>query len=109
MNKVTLYQFNSPSSNINIEAYFDDGKLVIEGQDIGKTVEEAWGDSDYEYFITVPSNEVIKLYGLFQAKEGDEAGLLNAIADKYNTNTCYSEFRDFLETNGVKHEGFSWA
>jgi hypothetical protein len=27
--------------------------LVVEGYDIGKTVEEVWGDSDYEYSITV--------------------------------------------------------
>jgi len=107
MNRITLYQFNSPAINIYIEAYFDDGKLVIEGQDIGKTVEEAWGDSDYEYSVTVPSNEVIKLYGLFQVKDGDEEGLLKVIANKYNTNTCYSEFRGFLETNRIKHEGFS--
>lgn len=109
MNRITLYQFKSPSINIYIDAYFDDGKLIIEGQDLGKKVEEAWGDSDYEYSVTVPSNEVIKLYGLFQAKEGDEAGLLNAIADKYNTLTCYSEFRDFLEKNGINHEGFTWS
>jgi len=109
MNKITLYQFESPSINIYIEAYFDDGKLVIEGQDIGKTVEEAWADSDYEYSVTVPSDEVLKLYSLFQVEEGDEAALLKAIAEKYNTNTCYSEFRDFLEKNGIKHEGFTWT
>jgi hypothetical protein len=80
VNKITLYQFKSPSINIYIEAYFDDGKLVIEGQDIGETVEEVWGDSDYEYSVTVHSNEIIKLYGPFQVKEGDKEGLLKAIA-----------------------------
>lgn len=109
MNKISLYQFKSPFISIYIDAYFDDGKLIIEGQDIGKTVEEVWGDSDYEYSVTIPSNEVIKLYALFQVKEGDENGLLKAIADKYNTNTCYSEFRDFLKENGIEYEGFTWA
>jgi hypothetical protein len=109
MNKITLFQLKSPSINIYIEAYFDDGKLVIEGQDIGKTVKEAWGDSDYEYSVTIPRHEVIKLYSLFQVKEGDKEGLLKAIAEKYNTNTCYSEFRDLLEKNGIESDGFTWA
>ena len=26
----------------------DDGEIVLEGQDVGPSVEEIWGDSDYE-------------------------------------------------------------
>ena len=31
------------------------GDLVLEGQDLGAGVEEYWGDSDYEYWVVVPS------------------------------------------------------
>ena len=92
MNRITMFQLSSPSISIYIEAYFDDEKLIIDGQDLGKLVEEWWGDSDYEYSVIVPSDEVIKLYSLMKVKEGDKEGLLNAIANRYHTNTCYSEF-----------------
>jgi hypothetical protein len=35
--------------------------------------------------------------------------LLKVIAEKFNTNHCYSEFKDFLEKHGIKSEGFSWT
>jgi hypothetical protein len=107
--KVTLFHLVNPNIEVTIEAYFEEEKLVIEGYDIGKRVEEAWGNSDYEYSVTIPNKEVIKLYPLLKVKEGDKEGLLKAIASKYNTNTCYSTFRDFLDKNGIKSDGFSWA
>ena len=109
MNRFMLFQYKTSEISISIEAYFDGDNLVIEGYDIGKRVEEAFGDSDYEYSVTVTGDEVIKLYSLMHVKECDKEGLLKAIADKYHSNTCYSEFRDFLDRNGIKSEGFSWA
>ena len=45
---VILFQFKNEGISIQIEAKFDNGDLVIEGYDIGRTVKEYWGDSDYE-------------------------------------------------------------
>lgn len=109
MNRIALFRLETPDISIYIDAYFQGEKLIIEGQDLGKTVEEWWGDSDYEYSVTIPCDEVIKLYFLMQVKEGDREGLLKAIACRYHTNTCYSEIRDFLDKNRIKSEGFSWA
>ena len=109
MCRITLFNYDSPDISINIQAYFEMEKLIIDGYDIGKRVMEVLGDSDYEYKTTIPADEVIKLYPLFNVTHGDKSGLLNAIAGKFNTNTCYSEFRDFLEKNGIRSEGFAWA
>ena len=109
MLQVSLYQFKSDFISIDIQAYFQEESLVIEGYDIGKNVKDYWGDSDYEYSTTIPENEVKKLYHLMDVAKGDKGGLLKAIADKYHSNTCYSEFSDYLEKNGIKSEGFSWA
>jgi hypothetical protein len=104
MNRITLYQFNSSDIKITVEAYFNIEDLVIDGYDIGKSVEEHWGDSDYAYHTTVPADEVKKLYPLLTVPEGDKEGLLNAIAKTYNTNSCFSDFNDFLRKNGIKTE-----
>ena len=94
---------------VTVEAYFDDENLVIDGYDIGDFVEKYWGDSDYEYSTTVFEAGVVKLYELFNVREGDKEGLLKAIAENYNDNSCYSNFRTFLAENGIKYESFSWT
>ena len=109
MHKITLYHFKSPEIKITIEAYFDKGKLIVEGYDIGSGVKEWWGDSDYEYSVSIYPEEVEKVYSLFEVKKGDKSALLKAIACRFNSNSCYSDFRDFIDKNGIKSEGFSWA
>ncbi len=109
MLRVTLYQVFNPEISIDIQAYFDGENLVIKGYDIGKKVEEVWGDSDYEYVTTILEDEVTKLYALIQVKEGDKSELLKVLSEKFNTNTCYSEIGKFLENNHIKTDGFSWT
>jgi hypothetical protein len=52
---------------------------------------------------------VKKLYPLLKVQEGDKEGLLLAIAARFNTNTCYSEWQNLLNTHGIKAESFSWT
>jgi hypothetical protein len=109
MLQVTLFRLKNENISIDIQAYFDEESLVIEGYDIGKRVKEYWGDSDYEYSITIAEEEVKKLYALMNIQEGHKEDLLKAIAERYNTNSCFSEFRDFLDKNEVGYKGFSWT
>lgn len=108
MDKVTLFHFETSDIKVTIEAYFRNDWLMVEGYDIGKRVEEIWGDSDYEYSLGVNPGELKKLYPLFGICYGDKDGLLTAIAEQYNTNSCYSQFMDLLTQNGIKAETFSW-
>src|SRR5215510_4811731 len=110
MDRVVLFTSKTPDISVTIEAYFDsDGNLVVEGYDIGKQVEEYWGDSDYEYSTTITKEEVTKLYLLFNLREDvGTNNLLTVIQEKFNTNSCYSEFQTFLEKNGIRYKGFSW-
>jgi hypothetical protein len=103
----TLYQFKNEEISIHIEAYFENGNLIVSGYDIGKRVKEYFGDSDYEYTTTVHAPEVEKLSALLNVEENEEA-LLLALAIRFNTNSCYSAFQTFLDDNKIKYEGFSW-
>jgi hypothetical protein len=109
MESIILFKLENSGIKVTIEACFDEENLVIDGYDIGSVVEKYWGDSDYEYSLTIKASEVIKLYPLFKTKEGDKAGLLQAIAAEYNDNSCYSNFRAFLDRNGIRYESFSWT
>jgi hypothetical protein len=52
----------SASTSVYIDAKVsDEGNLVISGQDLGSAPDEIFGDSDYEYWLTVPAAEKDKL------------------------------------------------
>jgi hypothetical protein len=106
MNKVTLYHFKDNGIQITIEAYFNDETLIIKGHNIGKWVEEVLDDSDYKYETTIDQEELKKLYPLMNVLTGDKDSLLKAIADKYATKFCYSEFNDFLRDYHIRSGGF---
>jgi hypothetical protein len=110
MMKVTLFQLKNENISVTIEAFYDQsGCLVVEGYDIGKTVKEYWGDSDYEYSVKVAPDELKKLYPLLGIAQNEKQEMLSYLKTHFHTNTCYSEVREFLEHHGIKHEGFSWT
>lgn len=105
---VTLYHHETTDIKIDIEARFEGDTLVIDGYDIGERVKDYWGDSDYEYSITIPPNSVNELYSLLKIEPGDKQNLLKELAKRYNTNTCFSDIRKLLDDNHMACEGFSW-
>lgn len=107
MDRVVLFSMNEEHVKVIVEAYFDAmGTLIIEGYDIGKTVEEYWGDSDYEYSTTVNPDEVKKLYASLNLNSQEE--LLTYLQFHYHANDCYSKIQELLANLNVKFEGFSW-
>ena len=108
ISEVTLYDFRDEDIHINIVARFEEGKLIIDGYDIGKRVEGIIGDSDYEYIITVHESEVLRLYKETGIFSGDKGSMLHWLAENFNTNSCFSAFSDFLSAKDIKHETFTW-
>lgn len=109
MDSVVLFSMKTENIKVIIEAYFDkEDNLVIEGYDIGKTVEEYWGDSDYEYSTTISPEEVNKLYVALNITPGSKDELLNYLQIHYNQNDCYSKIVNLLTHHQIKSEGFSW-
>jgi len=93
-----------------MEMYFtEQGKLVFDGYDIGKSVSEFWGDSDYEYKYTIEQNGVAKLFHLFGLPNSDRALLLREIKKRFGENDAYSKFGDFLRENDIDFDSFTWA
>jgi hypothetical protein len=107
-NEVTLYDFRDESIHINVVARFEKEKLIIDGYDIGKKVQEIMGDSDYEYIITVHEAEVVKLFEVVAIPVGDQDSMLRWLTESFNTNSCFSAFSEFLSAKGIVHETFTW-
>ena len=85
-------------TSVFIDAYIDDdGTLVISGQDLGKAPKEFWGDSDYEYWITVSSKD-------------KDMVLLTLLESLYKGDfQVISKFRDLLNEKAIEYEFNSWV
>jgi|SRR5579862_863817 len=74
-----------------------DGSLRLDAQDMGKVVEEMWGDGDYEFWVDVPATALRKL--VFVLLREKYAGRVGAV----------DEFTAFCKREEIEHEWDSWA
>ena len=103
-----LFSINNENISVTINLGFDGEDLKLDGYDIGKTVSEMWGDSDYEYTITVSAAELPRLYELNQVPFGNKKKLLSALAKFLSDNKAYSLFHDYLKENTIEFTCFSY-
>lgn len=108
-NSITLYRFKDKEIKIDIVARFENDDLIIDGYDIGTRVKEFWGDSDYEYMMTIPAAGVDVLYKLLDVEAGNRRRLLKALDKRFHGNKCFSAIGDFLDANNVENRTFTWA
>ncbi len=104
-----LFHLINSTIEIDIRLGFEGESLRLIGYDIGKAVEEAWGDSDYEYEITVNNDAVMRLYEINNINIGQKEKLVNKIAETFSGNYVYSMFMKYLDKNKVKYESFTWT
>lgn len=103
MEKITLFKFESPDINKSIHIYFnEEGQLFFDGYDVGKRVERYWGESDFEYDYIIESEEVNKLYPLFNLQVGNKSDLLLAIKNRFGVDEAYTLFGNFMEEHDIK-------
>jgi hypothetical protein len=81
------------STSIHIDVRINEnGDLLFSGQDIGDAPEEIFGDSDYEYRLTVPASEKDRL-------------LLALIEEPYASDALVvSTLREFMESKQIQCE-----
>lgn len=109
MKKIVLFKLKRPDIKISMEIYFNkEAQLIFDGYDIGKSVEDWWGDSDYEYNYTIEAVEVEKLYSLFGIENSDQHSLLLGIKKRFEGNKAYSEFGAFMEENDIEFKAATW-
>lgn len=91
---ITMSDSKSAEISVHLVAKIgDDGRLVLEGYDAGSMVEALWGDSDYEYWLTVD-------------KKYKDTILLHLIKERFADDP---EFRDWLIGKGIPHQFESWV
>ena len=75
----------------------EDGAILMDAQDMGPTVEQVWGDSDYEFWVRVAPAAVPTLaFELLREKFAGQLGAVDAI-------------REWCKAHGIEHAIGSWA
>ena len=71
------------STSIYIDMSIDEnGNLLFSGQDIGSAPDEIFGDSDYEYWLTVPASEKDRLLlALLEKHYGGDALVVSTLRE----------------------------
>ena len=120
--RVSLYAEQGEDSRY-IDAKIDgEGNLVISGHDLGEICRKYWGDSDYEYWLTVSSenkHRVLKALmercsqaglTLLPASRSEDEALLHFIKQFYGgRSSALSDFWDLTKAQGIPAEFFSYA
>ncbi len=74
-----------------------DESIRLDAQDMGKHVEEVWGDSDYEFWVDVSAAAIHKL-------------VFALLREKYvGRERAVDEFRAFCEREKIEHVWDSWT
>jgi hypothetical protein len=87
---------------------FEGEDLKFDGHDLGSTVNEHWGSSEYEYTATVLAKDLATLYALHGIAPGDTEGLLQALAPMFSNNSGYTLFKKYLTKEGISIETFTY-
>lgn len=105
----TLFSLDNENIRVTINLGFDEEDLKLDGYDIGKTVSEMWGDSDYEYTIIVSVAELPRLYELNRVPFGNKKKLISALAKFLSDNKAYTLFHNYLKENTIEFTSFSYS
>lgn len=110
MATVRLFRLEREDLKVSIDLSIDQsGQLILEGYDIGALVEKVWGDSDYEYGLSIERKDVNLLYDLLKIERGNQVQLLDEMYLRFGGHEAYSSICRFLEANNIPYKGFSWT
>ncbi|TDI56541.1 MAG: hypothetical protein E2O96_02720 [Acidobacteria bacterium] len=98
---------------VHLHAALTESGLVLEGQDLGDLVKQLFGDSDYEYWVTVGWQDVARVEGLLTSELGVEKGrpVLEMMRMAWESGMFQTDvdFRKWLETHEISSEFASYA
>ena len=105
MSEINLCNYKSERVDIDVRACIEDGCLTIEGQDVGKSTKEFWGDSDYEYWYKFDKGATEKLCQLLTKRcTIIETALLQVLKQKYSGIDGCKKLRNFCDKNDIDYK-----
>ena len=101
---LVLENYKSDDLDVHITASIVNGCLHISGQDLGPSVEEFWGDLDYEYYYDFTEKATERLLRLLDGLEDPESALLKNFA-----NSGTSKLSKFCDEHNIPYRFYSYV
>lgn len=94
---IALYHGKGDGCNIYLDAYIEKNtsNLMLEGQMTFPGGDSEFGDSDYEYWLTIPQENKDKL-------------LLEMLGQYYGKGDGFSQVKEFCDKHKIKYKFFSY-
>jgi hypothetical protein len=105
---IELYTIKRTDVRVYMNLGFEGEDLKFDGHDLGTTVDENWGSSEYEYTATVLEKDLGPLYDLHGIKPGAKEALLEALAPLFSNNSGYTQFKTYLKKHGIAFDTFTY-
>ena len=107
--KISFHHYEDEDITINIDAILEDGKLLLDGLDYGKRVEELRGmGDDYEYKLSLDKENTTKLFDSLGVADKTDKQKLAAMKEKFGKDGRISEIEKYCDEHNIKTEFFCW-
>ena len=103
-----LFHYADENIHVNINIFFKQGDLVVEGIDKGPVVLHKTGKNAFKYALRVSANNLNQLYQQLELAPNSKERLIHYFTDKYAINTCISEIGSLLNKGDIPFEYHSW-
>jgi len=92
--KIRIYADRNAGTSRTIDLYLDpDGTIRLSGGDVGLAPQAAFGDSDYEFWVNIPPENVATLcFALLRDKLSGEARAVDMLNDYCKTEAIACSF-----------------
>ena len=104
--EITLCKERTEALWVTVRAYIKDGKLSIEGQDLGEAPKAFFGSDEYEYYYFFDQDNTNKLFQELSAT-GNHPVL--EFQERFSGLTACRDLREFCEERGIKYRFDSWT
>ena len=96
--KITFYHYEDEDITINTDAILKDGKLLLDGLDYGKRVEELRGmGDDYEYKLSLDNENTTKLFDSLGVADKTDKQKLATMKEKFGKDGRISEIEEYCD------------
>ena len=112
---IVLRDVQKDGNYYHLEAVLEQGKLTIQGHDIGRTVEKFWGEDEYEYWYEFDQGNTEHLFKTILAdtvsdiSDMSEDELLRSFQIWIGKKPDEARLRKLCEETGIKYQFFSYS
>ena len=107
--KINFYHVENEEIAINTDAILEDDKLLLDGFDYGKRVEELRGmGKEYEYKLSFDKENTAKFFESLDVKDKSDSEKLAALKEKFGEKGSLHEIEKYCDERGIATEFFCW-